>query len=53
MEEFQFLPTDDKETLNNGGKLPPSEEKEILLEQENKQPDFETMKKNLLNQFKI
>lgn len=42
-----------KQLMIDGGKLPPSEEKEILLEQENKQPDFETMKKNLLNQFKI
>lgn len=42
-----------KQLMIDGGKLPPSEEKEILLEQENKQPDFEMMKKNLLNQFKI
>lgn len=42
-----------KQLMIDGGKLPPSEEKEILLEQENKQPDFKEMKKNLLNQFKI
>lgn len=42
-----------KQLMIDGCKLPPSEEKEILLEQENKQPDFKEMKKNLLNQFKM
>ena len=55
MEEFQFLPADDEETnlKDDGGKLPPLEEKEILPEEEKKKPDFEEMKKNLLNQFKM
>lgn len=42
-----------KQLTIDGGKLPPSEEKESLPEEEKKKPDFEMMKKNLLNQFKM
>ena len=42
-----------KQLTIDGGKLLPLEEKEILPEEEKNKPDFETMKKNLLNQFKM
>lgn len=42
-----------KQLMIDGCKLPPLEEKESLPEEEKKKPDFETMKKNLLNQFKM
>lgn len=42
-----------KQLMIDGCKLHPLEEKESLPEEEKKKPDFETMKKNLLNQFKM
>lgn len=42
-----------KQLTIDGCKLLPLEEKEILPEEEKNKPDFETMKKNLLNQFKM